>query len=398
LIDLGPAGGARGGEIVASGAPEAVLREPQSPTGKALSARPPLRAAEAPDAGTPWLKLEGARAHNLKDIDVELPIGRFSVVAGVSGSGKSTLIQKVLLPAVRKKLRLVTPPPGSFRRLGPLGGIKRALSGDQAPIGRTPRSVPATFLGIWDAIRRLFAALPEARALGFQAARFSFNTGAGGRCAACAGQGAITHEMSFLPDVVTACPSCGGGRFEPETLAVRYLGMTIADVLRLTAEEATRLFANHPAIAAPLATLADLGAGYITLGQGSHTLSGGEAQRLKLASELCASARHEPTLYVLDEPTTGLHLADVEKLMRVLGRLTARGDTLVVIEHHPQVIAGADWIIELGPEGGEAGGRIVAAGSPSEVARAATATGRVVQRARSVSASKPGRAARRASA
>jgi excinuclease ABC subunit A len=382
LIDLGPAGGSRGGEVIAEGSPKEVLRLERSPTGRALSARPELRKTRAPSPLTPWLELDGASAHNLKEVDVRMPVGRFTVVAGVSGSGKSTLVQKVLLPAVRKKLRLATPQPGAFRRLGSLGGLTRALSVDQSPIGRTPRSVPATFLGIWDAIRRLFAATAEARALGFQASRFSFNTPAGGRCTECAGQGAITHEMSFLPDVVTACPSCGGGRFEPETLAVRCLGLTIADVLHLTAEEAARVFERHSAIAAPLATLADLGAGYIALGQGSHTLSGGEAQRLKLAAELCASARHTPTLYVLDEPTTGLHLADVEKLMNVLGRLIERGDTLVVIEHHPQVIAGADWVLELGPEGGEGGGRIVAQGTPAEVARAGTPTGAVIQRAR----------------
>lgn len=393
LIDLGPAGGSRGGEIVAEGTPDEVLESGESPTGRALSARPALRQPRAPNELTPWLELEGASEHNLKNVDVAIPVGRFTVVAGVSGSGKSTLVQKVLLPALRKKLKLVAPAPGAYRRLGPLGGVARALSVDQAPIGRTPRSVPATFLGIWDAVRRLFAATPAARALGFQPSRFSFNTPAGGRCTECAGQGAVTHEMSFLPDVITSCPSCGGGRFEPETLAVRYAGLSIADVLRLTAEEAARVFERHPSIAAPLATLADLGAGYVTLGQGSHTLSGGEAQRLKLACELCASGRHAPTLYVLDEPTTGLHLSDVEKLMNVLGRLIERGDTLVVIEHHPQVIAGADWVIELGPEGGERGGEVIAKGAPIDIARAGTATGRVIRRARRRAASSRGKRA-----
>jgi excinuclease ABC subunit A len=250
---------------------------------------------------------------------------------------------------------------------------------DQSPIGRTPRSVPATFLGIWDPIRRLFAAAPEAKIRGFSPARFSFNTPAGGRCTSCDGQGVITHEMAFLPDVVTPCPACVGTRFEPLTLEVRYQGRNIGDVLALTAEEAAVVFEHHPAIASPLRTLSDLGAGYITLGQGSHTLSGGEAQRLKLAAELTQGARHEPTLYVLDEPTTGLHVADVTKLVHVLGRLVERGDTLVVIEHHPEVMAAADFLIELGPEGGESGGRIVASGTPREVASQKTATGTVLR-------------------
>jgi excinuclease ABC subunit A len=214
--------------------------------------------------------------------------------------------------------------------------------------------------------------------LGFDPSRFSFNTPKGGRCTTCEGQGSLTHEMSFLPDVVTACPACGGQRFEPQTLGVRYRGLSAGEVLALTAEEAVRVFEAHPGIVAPLQTLCDLGAGYITLGQGSHTLSGGEAQRLKLATELTAGSRHEHTLYVLDEPTTGLHVADVEKLVHVLGRLVERGDTLIVIEHHPQVMAGADWLIELGPDGGDAGGRIVAAGAPREVAKKKTATGGVL--------------------
>jgi excinuclease ABC subunit A len=257
--------------------------------------------------------------------------------------------------------------------------LSRAVAVDQLPIGRTPRSVPATFLGIWDEIRRIFANAPESKVNGFSPTRFSFNSAQGGRCTTCDGQGSITHEMSFLPDVVTACPTCNGARFEPRTLEVKYLGHSIGDVLALTAEQAAQLFENHPSVANPLKTLADLGAGYVTLGQGSHTLSGGEAQRLKLALELTASARHEPTLYVLDEPTTGLHLADVTRLVHVLGRLVERGDTLVIIEHHPQVIAGADWLIELGPDGGARGGRIVAEGPPARVARKNTATAAVVR-------------------
>jgi excinuclease ABC subunit A len=300
-------------------------------------------------------------------------------VAGVSGSGKSTLIRKVLLPALRRALDLAADEPGEHRRLSGYDGLKRAVSVDQSPIGRTPRSVPATFLGIWDSIRRLFAATADAAVAGFAAARFSFNSNGGGRCEACNGMGVITHEMSFLPDVVQACPACQGQRFEPRTLSVRYRGLTIGDVLDLSAEKAAEAFAAHPKIAQPLQTLCDLGAGYIRLGQGSHTLSGGEAQRLKLAEELTASARHEPTLYVLDEPTTGLHLSDVSRLMTVLDRLVARGDTLIIVEHHPWVIAGADHIVELGPGGGASGGRKIAEGSPKELRKLRTATAAVLR-------------------
>jgi excinuclease ABC subunit A len=306
-------------------------------------------------------------------------IGRFNVVAGVSGSGKSTLVRQVLLPALRRRLGLGSEQPGSYGSLEGFRTLRRAIAVDQSPIGRTPRSVPATFLGIWDTIRRLFAATPQAMVQGFGAARFSFNTPSGGRCQNCEGQGVVYHEMSFLPDVVTPCPVCNGKRFEPRTLEIRYMGHSIGDVLELTAEEAAEVFANHVNICRPLRTLSDLGAGYIRLGQGSHTLSGGEAQRLKLASELTATTRHEPTLYVLDEPTTGLHLADVTKLIDVLSRLIERGDTLVVIEHHPEVIAGADWVVELGPGGGRRGGRIVACGPPRQVARSNTATASVLR-------------------
>jgi excinuclease ABC subunit A len=258
--------------------------------------------------------------------------------------------------------------------------VVRAIAVDQSPIGRTPRSVPATFLGIWDHIRRLFAAMPEAKTRGFSATRFSFNSAQGGRCSVCAGQGVICHEMSFLPDVVTPCEACGGGRFDPATQEARYLGLGIGDVLKLTAEEAAQVFRVHPSIGRPLSTLSDLGVGYLQLGQGSNTLSGGEAQRLKLAAELTASSRHESTLYVLDEPTTGLHQADVMRLIDVLYRLVDRGDTLVVVEHHPSVIASADHVVELGPEGGDAGGLLVAEGPPRQIARSKTATGEVLKR------------------
>jgi excinuclease ABC subunit A len=297
----------------------------------------------------------------------------------VSGSGKSTLVRKVLLPALKQKLGLVTEPPGPFKSLSGGASLKRAVSVDQSPIGRTPRSVPATFLGIWDQIRKIYAATPDAKLRGFEPSRFSFNTGRGGQCPSCEGQGAITHEMSFLPDVVSACPTCDGLRFEPRTLEVRYKDLSIGDVLKLTAEEAVRVFENHPSVAAPLQTLCDLGAGYIALGQGSHTLSGGEAQRLKLAAELTHKNTLGATLYVLDEPTTGLHMADVARLMNVLSRLVERGDTLVVIEHHPEVLAGADHLIELGPEGGERGGKVIVSAAPRIAARLKTPTGEVLK-------------------
>jgi excinuclease ABC subunit A len=380
LIDLGPAGGSEGGQVMAEGTPAVVLRNAASPTGRALSAPPELRTQRPPRPDTEWLTLHGARENNLVGDAVRLPLQRLTVVAGVSGSGKSTLVRSVLLPALRQKLERVTEEPGEHDRLEGWERLGRAVAVDQSPIGRTPRSVPVTFLGVWDLIRKLFAASTDAQVQGFTAARFSFNTAQGGRCPACEGQGVISHEMSFLPDVVTPCPTCEGMRFEPRTLSVRYLGLNIGQVLGLTAAQAVKVFEHHPKIRAPLETLCELGAGYITLGQGSHTLSGGEAQRLKLAAELTAGTRHLPTLYVLDEPTTGLHVADVAKLIRVLDRLVERGDTLVVIEHHPEVIAGADYIVELGPEGGERGGRLVAEGTPRELLRRKTATAEVVRR------------------
>ena len=377
LTDLGPGGGRTGGHIVAEGTPAAVLASEASPTGRAL--REPLGVVrkKRPMADA-WLELEGARANNLKDVTFRIPVGRMTVVAGVSGSGKSTLVQKVFFPAVRKQLGLVAPTPGAHQALRIPKTIKRALAVDQSPIGRTPRSVPATFLGIWDEIRKLFASLPEARARGWTPARFSFNTPVGGRCTACAGQGAIVAEMSFLPEVVTPCETCLGLRFEPSTLDVKWSGLSVGDVLRLSAEEAAQVFSAFRKIADPLRTITELGCGYLSIGQGSNTLSGGEAQRLKLASELTAGMAHEPTVYVLDEPTTGLHLSDVGRLVKVLDRLVDRGDTLVIVEHHPDVIANADWVVELGPEAGDQGGTIVFEGDPSALRKKKTATGKAL--------------------
>ncbi len=377
LIDLGPSGGRNGGHIVAEGSPAQVLRVAASPTGKAL--REPLGVVrpKRPMSDT-WIELEGARANNLKNVTFRVPAGRMCVVAGVSGSGKSTLVQRVFFPALRKHLGLVADIPGAHDRIRVPKAIRRALAVDQSPIGRTPRSVPATYLGVYDEIRKLFASLPESKTRGWTAARYSFNTGAGGRCPGCDGQGAIVAEMSFLPDVVTPCETCQGARFEPSTLDAKWMGLSIGDVLRLSAAEAAQLFAAHPKIARPLQTLTELGVGYLSLGQGSNTLSGGEAQRLKLAGELTQGVAHEPTVYVLDEPTTGLHLSDVGRLVRVLDRLVERGDTLVVIEHHPDVIANADWVVELGPEAGESGGAIVFEGEPRALKKRKTATGRAL--------------------
>jgi excinuclease ABC subunit A len=385
VIDLGPSGGRGGGHVMAAGPAREVLVDPRSPTAEALRSTTRVQRASRPMADR-FLELRGARAHNLKDVTLRVPVGRLTVVAGVSGSGKSTLVRRVFYPALRHALGLVAEDALPCDGLRGAQAVKRALAVDQSPIGRTPRSVPATFLGVWDDIRRLFAGLPESKTRGYTPARFSFNTGHGGRCPECAGQGSIVSEMAFLPDVVSPCASCGGARFEPATLDVRYAGLSIGDVLHLSAEDAAKVFKSHRRIARPLETLADLGVGYVQLGQGSNTLSGGEAQRLKLAAELTAGAMHEPTVYVLDEPTTGLHLSDVGRLVAVLHRLVERGDTLVVIEHHPDVIASADWVIELGPEGGSAGGRVVFEGEPRVLAKAKTPTGRFFARDRSAAA------------
>ena len=376
LIDLGPSGGRGGGRIIAEGPAGEVLAHPDAPTAHALATptkawRTPLK---MPDR---FLSLSGAREHNLKNVTLRVPVGRMTVVAGVSGSGKSTLVRRVLYPALRKALGLVADTPGAHDKLAGHQYVKRAMAVDQSPIGRSPRSVPATFLGVWDEVRRLFASLPESKVRGYGPARFSFNSAAaGGRCPACEGQGAIVSEMAFLPDVISTCETCRGARFEPATLDVKYANLSVGDALQLSAEEAAEAFANHQKIARPLQTLCDLGVGYLQIGQGSHTLSGGEAQRLKLAAELTAKVAHEPTVYVLDEPTTGLHLSDARRLIGVLDRLVARGDTLVVIEHHPDVIASADWVVELGPEGGTEGGQIVYEGEARALGRAKTPTGK----------------------
>jgi len=368
VIDFGPGGGVRGGRILAEGPPSELLENPDSVTGPALARRAPVPEARRPTGrGVPKLVLKGARMHNLKGKTARFPVGRLTAVTGVSGSGKSTLVRSVLLPAVRRELGLVADPPGDFRSLdGVKEHLKRAVEVDQSPIGRTPRSVPATYVDVWNELRKLLAATPEARARGYGASRFSFNT-KDGRCPACNGNGQLKVEMAFLPNVHLPCDACRGMRFTDETLQVKLHGLSAGEILELDLEQAAEHFAAIPKVAHPLALLTELGLGYLKLGQPSNTLSGGEAQRLKLVAELGTSAAG-PTLYVLDEPTTGLHRDDVQRLLGVIERFVERGDTVVVIEHHPDVIAAADWIVDLGPEGGDGGGQVVVQGTPEKVA------------------------------
>ena len=369
IIDLGPGGGRRGGFLVAQGTPAELMQDPDSPTGRILARPPPRLAARRPRTKD-VLRVRGARLHNLQDVDVDIPVGRLVCVTGVSGAGKSTLVHGVVEEGVRAVLREGRRPAAApYKRLQGASRFARTRIVDATPVGKTPRSVPATYLKLWDLLRKALASTTEARARGYGPGRFSFNV-AGGRCDECNGMGEVTVEMSFLPNVRVPCERCAGARFAPETLEVHWRGRHAADLLALTFEEAQEVLADFPRIAPTVDMMNEIGLGYLSLGQPSPTLSGGEAQRLKLVTELGRGAREGETLYVLDEPTIGLHGEDVDRLLAVLQRLVDRGDTVLVIEHHLEFIAEADHVIDLGPEGGTHGGEVVAQGSPAQVARA----------------------------
>ena len=379
VVDIGPGAGEHGGDIVFSGPVAGLESCRDSLTGQYLSG---VRSIPVPDqrrrADGPRLVIRGARENNLRDIDVEVPLGCFVAVTGVSGSGKSTLVNEILLKALMQEVYASKVPPGLHTALEGVDGIDKVINIDQAPIGRTPRSNPATYTGVFDHVRKLFAKTEESRVRGYQPGRFSFNV-KGGRCEACSGDGTLRIEMHFLPDVYVPCEVCKGLRYNRDTLDVVYRGNDIADVLAMPCGEALSFFAKQPAITRHMQTLVDVGLGYIRLGQPAPTLSGGEAQRVKLASEL-AKRPTGHTIYLLDEPTTGLHYEDVRKLLGVLSRLVDQGNTVIVIEHNLDVVKTADWIIDLGPEGGDGGGTVVAAGTPEEVARAAEShTGRFLK-------------------
>jgi excinuclease ABC subunit A len=386
VVDMGPGAGLHGGMIVAQGTPEELMRDPNSITGPYLSGQKRLPVPRHRKArGKQAVSVVGARAHNLKNVRVDIPTGLFTCVTGVSGSGKSSLIVDTLLPAARAKLYSASAPIGECDAVLGLAHIDKVVSIDQAPIGRTPRSNPATYTGVFALLRELYAGLPEARARGYKAGRFSFNV-KGGRCEACQGDGVLRVEMHFLPDVFVTCDTCGGKRYNRETLEVTYRGMSIAQALEITVEQAFDAFDAIPRVRDRLGALLKVGLGYVTLGQPATTLSGGEAQRVKLARELARKATGR-TLYVLDEPTTGLHFTDIEALLGALTDLRDQGNTIVVIEHNLDVVACADWVIDLGPEGGTGGGQIVAVGTPEQVVATPTSTtgpylGEVLARAR----------------
>jgi len=368
VIDIGPGAGEHGGEVVAEGSLDKILAAPRSLTGQFLSGKrripiPAHRRRPRQEA----LLVRGAREHNLKDIDVRIPLGVFVAVTGVSGSGKSSLVNDILYRRLAQAISKAKDRPGAHEVVEGIQFLDKVIDIDQSPIGRTPRSNPATYTGLFTPIRDLFAAMPDARLRGYTPGRFSFNV-KGGRCEACAGDGIIKIEMQFLPDVYVPCEVCVGKRYNREALEIHYKGKSIADVLQMTVEEALEFFRNVPGVSNRLQTLFDVGLGYIHLGQSATTLSGGEAQRVKLATELSRRATGR-TLYILDEPTTGLHFADVEKLLEVLHRLVDSGNTVIVIEHNLDVVKTADWVIDLGPEGGKAGGHIVSQGTPEHVAK-----------------------------
>lgn len=369
IVDIGPGAGIHGGEVVVAGTLEDVLNQPDSVTGQYLSGQKQIKVPlKRRKPNGKYLEIKGAAEHNLKQIDVKIPLGLFVCVTGVSGSGKSTLVNDILYPVAATKLnKASTLQAGAYRKILGLEHLDKVVDIDQSPIGRTPRSNPATYTGVFDPIRELFAQTPEAKMRGYQMGRFSFNV-KGGRCEACSGDGIIKIEMHFLPDVYVPCEVCKGKRYNRETLEIKYKGKDISEILEMTVEEALEFFYNFPKIRRKLQTLHDVGLDYIKLGQSATTLSGGEAQRVKLATELSRRSNGK-TLYILDEPTTGLHFADTHKLLEMLQRLVEAGDTVLVIEHNLDVIKSADYLIDLGPEGGERGGQVIATGTPEEVAK-----------------------------
>ena len=368
IIDIGPGAGEHGGRVVAQGTAEEIAKNTDSITGQYLSGRKfiPLPDIRREGNGRA-LEIIGAEENNLKKVNVKFPLGVFTVVTGVSGSGKSTLVNEILFKGVASRLYRTKGKPGKHDRIMGLEYIDKIIDVDQSPIGRTPRSNPATYTGLFDAIRDLFSKTPEAKMRGYKPGRFSFNV-KGGRCEACRGDGIIKIEMHFLPDVYVPCEVCHGARYNHETLEAKYKGKSISDVLNMTIDEALEFFSNIPLIAKKLQTIHDVGLGYIKLGQPATTLSGGEAQRVKLASELSRRSTGK-TLYILDEPTTGLHTDDISRLLKILQRLVDAGDTVVVIEHNLDVIKSADYIIDLGPEGGDGGGTVVCTGTPEEIVK-----------------------------
>ena len=367
IVDIGPGAGEHGGQVVAVGTAEEIMKCENSLTGDYLSGRKKIPVPEKRKKPSGWLKVVGAQENNLKNITVKFPLGVMTCVTGVSGSGKSSLVNEILYKKLAKELNRARTIPGKHKRIEGLEQVDKVINIDQSPIGRTPRSNPATYTGVFDLIRDLFASTPDAKARGYKKGRFSFNV-KGGRCEACSGDGIIKIEMHFLPDVYVPCEVCGGKRYNRETLDVKYKGKNIYDVLNMTVEEAVDFFENVPSIRRKMETLNDVGLSYIRLGQPSTELSGGEAQRIKLAAELSRRGTGK-TVYILDEPTTGLHFADVHKLTEILHRLTADGNTVIVIEHNLDVIKTADYIIDIGPEGGDKGGTIVACGTPEEIAK-----------------------------
>ena len=366
IVDIGPGAGHEGGRVVAIGTAEEIMKVPESITGQYLSGKKKIEVPDKRRKAKEFLTVKGAAENNLKSIDVKFPIGVFTCVTGVSGSGKSSLVNEVLYKRLAKELNRAHVIPGKHEGMTGIGKLDKVINIDQSPIGRTPRSNPATYTGAFDQIRDLFASTPDAKAKGYSKGRFSFNV-RGGRCEACSGDGIVKIEMHFLPDVYVPCEVCGGKRYNRETLDVRYKGKNIYDVLDMTVEDAVPFFENVPSVRRKIETLNDVGLSYIKLGQPSTTLSGGEAQRIKLATEL-SKKRTGNTIYILDEPTTGLHFDDVKKLIDIIQRLVDEGNTAVVIEHNLDVIKCADYIIDMGPEGGDRGGTVIAQGTPEQVA------------------------------